>query len=112
ELGAFCILGLVDQLPLWAVVTLFVYISFVQQCYVVLAAHCRNSFPDHLVGRANSTLNLISITGVGFMQSLYGWVLSASTESGYSYSFLIVAGLLAFALLIYSGSSEKSPNQP
>ncbi|MCF8466140.1 MAG: MFS transporter [Sneathiella sp.] len=107
ELVAFSILGFVNDLPLWAVTALFVYISFVQQYYVVLAAHCRNSFPDHLVGRANSTLNLISITGVGFTQSLYGWVLSASTENGYERSFLIVAGMLVVALVIYSGSSEK-----
>ena len=107
ELVAFSTLGLVDHLPLWAVTARFVYMSFVQQYYVVLAAHCRNSFPDHLVGRANSTLNLISITGVGFTQSLYGWVLSASTENGYERSFLIVAGMLVVALVIYSGSSEK-----
>ncbi|WP_367281163.1 MFS transporter [Sneathiella sp.] len=107
ELMAFVILGLVENIPLWAVTALFVYISFVQQYYVVLAAHCRNSFPDHLVGRANSTLNLISITGVGFMQSLYGWVLAASTENGYAHSFLFIAGLLVAALIIYAGSSEK-----
>ena len=107
ELVAFCILGLVDNLPLWAVTCLFVYIAFVQQYYVVLGAHCRNSFPDHLVGRANSTLNLISITGVGFMQSLFGWVLAVNGETGYETSFLIVAGLLIVALVIYAGSSEK-----
>ncbi|MBO0334241.1 MFS transporter [Sneathiella sp. CAU 1612] len=112
ELVAFSILGLVDNLPLWAVTCLFVYIAFVQQYYVVLGAHCRNSFPDHLVGRANSTLNLISITGVGFMQSLFGWVLAANGDSGYEHSFLIVAGLLVAALVIYAGSSEKPVTQP
>lgn len=111
ELVAFSILGLVDHLPLWAVTCLFVYIAFVQQYYVVLAAHCRNSFPDHLVGRANSTLNLISITGVGFMQSLFGWILSAYGANGYELSFLFVAGLLVAALIIYAGSSEKPIEQ-
>lgn len=111
ELVAFSILGLVDHLPLWAVTCLFVYIAFVQQYYVVLAAHCRNSFPDHLVGRANSTLNLISITGVGFMQSLFGWILSAYGANGYELSFLFVAGLLVVALIIYAGSSENSIGQ-
>ncbi len=111
ELITFAILGLANDLPIWAVTTLFVYVSFVQQYYVVLAAHCRNSFPDHLVGRANSTLNLISILGVGFMQSLYGWVLSASTDHGYEHSFLFVAGILILALIIYAGSSEKPASQ-
>ncbi|MFC4273488.1 MFS transporter [Sneathiella chungangensis] len=109
ELFVFVILGLVDNLPVWAVTALFVYINFVQQYYVVLAAHCRNSFPDHLVGRANSTLNLISILGVGFMQSLYGWVLSANPENGYAQSFLFVAGILVVALLVYAGSVERPP---
>ncbi|WP_340150330.1 MFS transporter [uncultured Sneathiella sp.] len=108
ELVAFSILGLVDDLPLWSIACLFVYIAFIQQYYVVLGAHCRNSFPDYLVGRANSTLNLISIMGVGFMQSLFGWVLSVNGETGYETSFLMVAGLLVVALVIYSGSSEKS----
>jgi MFS family permease len=107
ELVAFCLLGLVEDLPLWAVASLFVYIAFVQQYYVVLGAHCRNSFPDHLVGRANSTLNLISILGVGFMQSLFGWVLAVKGNAGYEISFLIVAGLLVGALVLYMGSSEK-----
>ncbi|TNE38734.1 MAG: MFS transporter [Alphaproteobacteria bacterium] len=110
ELVAFATLGLVDNLPVWVITLLFVYIAFVQQYYVVLAAHCRASFPDHLVGRANSTLNLISIMGVGFLQSLFGWVLAFSEEgAGYRQSFLLVAGLLVLALIIYAGSREEAP---
>jgi len=49
---------------------------------------------------------------VGFMQSLFGWVLAANGDSGYEHSFLIVAGLLVAALVIYAGSSEKPVTQP
>ena len=108
ELIAFSILGFAEDLPIWAVTLLFVFIVFAQQYYVVLAAQCRAAFPDHLVGRANSTLNLISITGVGFLQTMFGWILSVSGENGYENSFLFVAGLLIAALLIYARSSEKT----
>lgn len=107
ELIAFGTLGIAEDLSIFAVTCLFVYIAFVQQYYVVLAAQCRAAFPDHLVGRANSTLNLISITGVGFLQTMFGWILAISPDAGYQHSFLFVSGLLVTALLIYSRSSEK-----
>jgi len=112
ELIAFSILGFSDDLPIWALTALFVYIAFAQQYYVVLAAQCRASFPDYLVGRANSTLNLISITGVGFLQTMFGWILSISSENGYEHCFLFVAGLLVTSMLIYSRSSEKMYHRP
>lgn len=111
QLTAFVILGLTDKLPLWAVIGLFVYIVFVQQYYVVLAAQCRSSFPDHLVGRANSTLNLICIAGVGFMQSLFGWILAVSDGNGYQRSFLVIAGMLVVALILYTRSSANPLKQ-
>lgn len=106
-LAVFLTLALFEDIPVWLVAVLFVYINFTQQYYVVLVAHCRNLFPDYMVGRANSTLNLIAILGIGFLQSLYGWILAMSPESGYEISFFVVAGILAVALLIYSGSVEK-----
>jgi predicted MFS family arabinose efflux permease len=112
EVIAFSILGFAEDLPLWAVAVLFLYISFAQQSYVVLAAQCRASFPDYLVGRANSTLNLISITGVGFLQTLFGWILAVSTENGYENCFLFVAGMLIVAMLLYTGSSDKVFQKP
>ncbi len=105
-LGAFLTLALYDGLPVWLAAGLFIYINFTQQYYVVLAAHCRNLFPDHMVGRANSTLNLIAILGIGLLQSLYGWILARFPETGYEISFLAVAGILATTLLIYSRSVE------
>ncbi len=106
EVLIFLTLGLVDGLPLWGICVLFISVAFLQQHYVVLAAHCRAAFPDYLVGRANSTLNLTSIMGVGFMQSLFGWGLSLYPEQGYSISFLSIAAILAVAMLFYLGSRE------
>jgi len=101
EIITFTILGLVDDIPLWGICILFVLIAFLQQHYVVLAAQCRASFPDHLVGRANSTLNLTSIMGVAFMQSMFGWGLAYSAESGYQISFLGISIMLCIALVFY-----------
>lgn len=106
EVVLFSILGLVPNLPLWSICVIFVLIAFLQQHYVVLAAHCRATFPDHLVGRANSTLNLTSILGVGFMQSLIGWGLAIFPGFGYEASFLAIAGLLVVAMVLYSASAE------
>ncbi|OUR79239.1 hypothetical protein A9Q83_05250 [Alphaproteobacteria bacterium 46_93_T64] len=108
EVVVFMILGFYEELPLWAVCVLFVVIAFLQQHYVVLAAQCRASFPDYLVGRANSTLNLTSILGVGFMQSLFGWGLLYSPTSGYQISFLTIAGLLVVAMVFYMGFRENT----
>ncbi|MEP3246785.1 MAG: MFS transporter [Sneathiella sp.] len=109
EILAFLALGLIENLTLWEVCLLFVLIGFLQQHYVVLAAHCRASFPDYMVGRANSTLNLTSIIGVGFMQSLFGWGLAAYPDTGYEISFLIIATILGGSSLLYLGSREVVP---
>jgi predicted MFS family arabinose efflux permease len=107
EIVVFAILGLVPNLPLWAVCILFVIIAFLQQHYVVLAAQCRASFPDHMVGRANSTLNLTSIMGVAFMQGLFGWGLLYSPLEGYRISFIGIALMLLLALVLYGGFKEQ-----
>lgn len=95
------------------VVGVMVSIAFTQQYYVVLSAHCRATFPDHLVGRANSTLNLIAILGVGTMQSGVGLVIAVMTENfemtlldGYQAGFLFMAGFMALALLLYTRSTD------
>ncbi|MEH6403309.1 MAG: MFS transporter [Sneathiella sp.] len=106
EVCAFLALGFLDDLPLWGVCSLFVVIAFLQQHYVVLAAHCRSLFPDYLVGRANSTLNLTSIMGVGTMQSLFGWALIYSPEKGYQLAFIGIALTLVLAAILYLAAKE------
>ncbi len=112
EIAMFLMLGLIQNLQLWSVCILFTLISFLQQHYIVLAAHCRASFPDYMVGRANSTLNMTSIIGVGFMQSLVGWGLTLFPENGYEISYLVIAAFLVIACLFYLGSREVVPQKP
>lgn len=111
EIVLFTALGIFDDLPLWLVSTFFVLIVFLQQHFVVLAAHCRAAFPDYLVGRANSTLNMTSILGVGFMQSLFGWCLALFPEVGYQVSFLSISLLLGIAMIFYTGSRETMASE-
>ncbi|MFT6557479.1 MAG: putative MFS family arabinose efflux permease [Sneathiella sp.] len=108
EILAFLVLGLSDGLALWSICVLFTSIGFLQQHYVVLAAHCRATFPDYMVGRANSTLNLTSILGVGFMQSLFGWGLALYPTIGYNISFVSIAIVLGIATLLYLASVDPS----
>ncbi len=109
EIVAFTVLGLNDGLPLWAISVLFVSIAFLQQHYIVLAAQCRAAFPDYFVGRANSTLNMVSILGVGGMQMLVGWGLWLSPEHGYGISFVGIAILLVLACIFYFWSFSGNP---
>lgn len=106
-------LGVSAGANLILVVALMVSIAFTQQYYVVLSAHCRATFPDHLVGRANSTLNLVAILGVGTMQSGFGLVIAIVTENfnaplveAYRAGFLFMAAFMALALLLYSRSRD------
>jgi MFS family permease len=111
EIVAFSILGFAENLPLWAVTVLFILIAFLQQHYVLLAAQCRAAFPDYLVGRANSTLNMVSILGVGAMQYVFGFGIKFSPENGYRISFIIIALMLVVASILYIWSPEKQSSE-
>ncbi len=45
--------------------------------YVVVQSHCRALFPDSMVGRANTSLNLAAILGVAAMQWLSSLIVGA-----------------------------------
>lgn len=112
------LLGFSVGTNLFFVIVIMISIAFTQQYYVVLGAHCRATFPDHLVGRANSTLNLISILGVGTMQASFGLVTAIMTESfgatineSYSAGFLFIAIFMTIATLLYTRSKETKMDQ-
>ena len=110
------VLGLWPRPSLGWAILLFVAINFLQQYYVVLSAHCRATFPDHLVGRASTTLNLVAITGVAVMQQLVslviGWfepVAGVVPEHAYRTGFLAMAVCVAAAVLLYLRSTDARP---
>lgn len=109
-------LGLVSRPPLWLVVALFTVIAFCQPSFIVLAAHCRATFPDHLIGRAATSLNLVSILGVAFMQWLFSLIVgafapggAAAPELAYRIGFAAMAICVLLAALAYTRSTDIRP---
>ena len=66
-------------------------------CYpVVVVAHGRSLFPDHLVGRGATTVNLAQTLGCAALPALTGRVVAAAPAASEAYP--LVFGTLALAL--------------
>jgi len=89
----------------WVSVALFAVIGFFGAVYPVMMAHGRGLFPDHLVGRGVTFLNLCSIGGVGVMQLVTGRVFVAVEAQGNRVDGAYSAVFLIFALAVFTGLS-------
>jgi len=68
--------------------------------FVVIIAHAKTFFPEHLMGRGVTLLNLFGIGGVGIFQSLSGSVYTgASTELAPVAAYQVLFGFFGVALL-------------
>lgn len=113
EAGCFaCLAAFVESGALFCCGLLFAAL-LCQTFYLPLAAHCRALFPDHLVGRANTTLNLSGILGVALMQLLTGPIVRAFPREGglaepfaYRLVFALLAASLALGALIYARAPD------
>lgn len=82
--------------------------------YVQLIAHARQFFPEALLGRGISTMNLLYFGGAGLLQPLSGFVVGALKARGqtpaeiYGGLHLMFGLLLAAATAVYLGS-RRSP---
>ncbi|MGH1453884.1 MAG: MFS transporter [Paracoccaceae bacterium] len=98
----------------WVSVALFAAIGFFGAVYPVMMAHGRGLFPDHLVGRGVTFLNLCSIGGVGVMQLVTGRVFVAAEAQGervdgaYSAVFLIFALTVLIGLSVYVFARDRA----
>jgi predicted MFS family arabinose efflux permease len=61
--------------PLWLAVGLLVLLCLLNAFPVVVVAQGRSLFPDHLVGRGATTVNLAQTLGSAALPALTGWVL-------------------------------------
>ena len=93
-----------------------VLIMVTQSFNVTLAAHCRAVFPDHLVGRANTMVNMAAIAGVAIMQYTTGLIIEAfPAETGiadplaYRLLFGMLALMVAAAALVYARVEDAPP---
>ena len=104
----FIALGMANPSLPWAIALIALLGAF-GMTYGVLMAHGRALFPDHLLGRGITFLNLLFIGGAGIMQPLSGAMMSRTTGTpDESYAVLHIAfgiALLA-ALAIYLFSRE------
>ena len=91
-----------------ATILLFVLVGLSGPYTVMLLAHVRALFPDHLTARAVTTVNVANFLGVSVMQIVPGWILGGFTaaaghppEAAYRTMFGVLAAVLAVALLIF-----------
>lgn len=96
-------LALVPGMPLWAATLLLVGLCVTSAYPVLVVAENRALFPDHMAGRAATTLNLAQVLGSAALPLGVGWVVGAWPEVGgmrpeaaYRAGF----GLIAFCLVL------------
>jgi hypothetical protein len=103
EAGCFAALAALAESGLWLCGGLLFLALVCQTFYLPLAAHCRSLFPDHLVGRANTILNLSGIVGVALMQLLSGPIVRLFPRDGglaEPLAYRLVFALLAASILL------------
>ena len=101
--------------PIWLVMPGLIWIMFSQAYYVALQAHCRSVFPAMMVGRAVTSLNLVSVGGVALVQIFTGLLIEffpsevgVSSLDGYRWVFASLGVFILIALLAYSRVHEEN----
>lgn len=105
------VLALWPRPPLWAGIGLLTLVC-VLSCYpVVVVAHGRSLFPDHLVGRGATTVNLAQTLGCAALPALTGWVVAAApADLAWPLAFGTLAVALALGLAGYLTSRDAPPD--
>lgn len=98
-------LALWPEAPLWAAVSLLVLLVLFSAYPVLVVAEGRSLFPDHLVGRGATTVNLAQVLGSALLPMLMGAVVGLFPEAGgvrpeaaYRAGFGVLAAALAAGL--------------
>ena len=81
-IGLLAALALVPGLPAAAAVVLLILFTGVTSYSVVIVAHGRSLFPDHLLGRGMTFANFLTIGGAGLVQFLSGLYVSGMKDAG------------------------------
>ncbi|MFN4087591.1 MAG: MFS transporter [Alphaproteobacteria bacterium] len=110
------VLALVEQPPAWLASALLVLLGLVGHYGVVIVAHGRSLFPDRLVGRGVTTVNVAQSIGCAALPMLTGAVVGAFSTGGgpapevaYRAAFGTLALLLLAGLVIYSRARDSKP---
>ena len=104
-------LALLPPDSLWRAAALFAVVGAFGASFPVMIAHGRSFFPDHLVGRGVTLMNLFAIGGVGTMQVVTGRVFAAveadAPHDAFQPLFLLFGGTVLLGLVIYLFSRER-----
>ncbi|MEP1961585.1 MFS transporter [Tateyamaria sp.] len=94
----------------WLAIALLAGVGFFGSSFPVIIAHARGFFPEHLMGRGVTLMNLFGIGGVGLMQFGTGRIHSAwsgqAPDAPYVAIFVFLAVSLAVGLLFYARSRD------
>ena len=88
-------------------------IGFLGSSFAVFMAQARSFFPQHLIGRGVTMINLFTIGGAGITQMLSGYVFDAAAGSArgvqaqYDMVFLFYGVLALAGLIVYAFSQER-----
>ena len=107
-IGTYTLLAVLPSQGDTATILLFVFVGLSGPYTILLLAHARALFPDHLTARAITTVNVANFLGVSVMQIVPGWILGAFSavnghppEAAYRTMFAVLAATLAVALVIF-----------
>jgi sugar phosphate permease len=112
------VLMLLTILPdptLWQAITLLILFGLVGPYQMVLHAHARAIFPEHLVGRGLTVQNSVAIGAVFLFQWLSGVIVQSFADSADpAYAYRVVFGVLAAVtlagLLVYLRIEDAKPS--
>ena len=113
--GVLClILYLHGDSDFWSTAVIMAGIGFFGASFPILVAHGRSFFPDHLLGRGVTLINLFGIGGVGIMQNVTAQVFDAKITQtqapivSYNAVILVFCVTLLLGLLIYIFSQDRT----
>lgn len=101
--------------PTWLAATLLVLLCLITAYGVIIVAHGRSLFPDDLVGRGVTTVNLAQVIGGTLLPMATGVIVGAfaapagqTPEIAYRLVFAFLAGALAAGVAVYVHARESA----
>jgi MFS family permease len=118
-IGVLLMLALWPQPPLILAIVLLTLLCFVTAFAIVIVAHGRSLFPDHLAGRGVTTVNLAQALGTALMPTLVGFIVgvfvpsvgASAPEGAYRIAFGAMAGLLTLGTMVYVQARDVRPSE-
>jgi MFS family permease len=115
SVGLLGAMALIPGLPVAAAVALLILFTGVTAYAVVIVAHGRSLFPDHLLGRGVTTVNIAQVVGLTMLPLITGPIVGAfpapgaiSPEIAYRAAFGAIALLLAAGVAVYAMKAKDA----